>query len=196
MRDIEGDDGILESWNQAMKGQRLRKAVDSQSINITLLASTPMHDRLTFERSEAIKEKMDERLRAAGPGKLYEGWMDEIESKVAKYEGEQKEKRSLVAGSKRQGKIPISNRCVILLNTMICFYMVKRSSQRAGSSASGASRPQEQRTPFVTVRNSGRESPMIVDVDDDDLEPRKRHPEKNKRHTFRAQDNNCIIDLE
>ena len=86
MRDIEGEYSLVDSWNDALKNQRLRKAAQSQSIDITRLASTPMHDRLTFERSEAVQEKMEERLRIAEPGQLYQGWMAEIEDQIARQE--------------------------------------------------------------------------------------------------------------
>jgi len=86
MRDIDGDPAFVASWNEAMKNQRLKKAAESQSVDLTLLAKTPMHDRLTFERAQAVEEKMAERLRRAPPGKAYQGWMDEIERQVALHE--------------------------------------------------------------------------------------------------------------
>ncbi|KAH9988305.1 hypothetical protein BJV77DRAFT_1070141 [Russula vinacea] len=49
VREIDGDPAIVASWNEAMKSQRLKKAMESQSIDLISLASTPMHDRLTFE---------------------------------------------------------------------------------------------------------------------------------------------------
>jgi hypothetical protein len=79
MRDIEGDPAFVVSWNEAMKQQRLEKALESQSIDLELLASTPMHDRLTFERAQAVEEKMAERLRNGPPGKLYRDWMAEVD---------------------------------------------------------------------------------------------------------------------
>jgi hypothetical protein len=79
MRDIDGDPAFVVSWNEAMKNQRLEKALESQSIDLLQLASMPMHDRLTFERAQAVEEKMAERLRTGPPGKVYQGWMAEID---------------------------------------------------------------------------------------------------------------------
>jgi hypothetical protein len=78
MRDIEGDPAFVVSWNEAMKYQRLEKAQESQSIDLELLASMPMHDRLTFERAQAIEEKMAERQRN-GAANVYRGWMAEVD---------------------------------------------------------------------------------------------------------------------
>jgi hypothetical protein len=114
MRDIEGDSTLVESWEASMKEQRLRKAKESQSIDITLLASTPMHDRLTFERSEAVEEKMEERLRKDGPVKLYEGWMEEIDNQIAQHESARGEK-SGPSKSKKVTKMPSAGRCVYTL---------------------------------------------------------------------------------
>jgi len=88
MREIDGDPALVDSWNDAMKHQRLKKAAESQSIDLTLLASTPMHDRLTFERAQAVEEKMAESVRRGGgsPGKAYQGWMAEIDRQVAHHE--------------------------------------------------------------------------------------------------------------
>lgn len=94
--DVEANSTLIESWNDSRKDLRLRKAAESQSMDITLLASTPMHDRLTFESSEAVNEKMDERLRRAAPGKLYQGWTAEIENQVARQESEREEYFPLV----------------------------------------------------------------------------------------------------
>ena len=82
MRDIEGDPAFVVSWDEAMKEQRIQKARESQSIDLTQLASVPMHDRLTFERAQALEEKMDERLRNGAPGKVYQGWMAEVNPQV------------------------------------------------------------------------------------------------------------------
>jgi hypothetical protein len=92
MREIDDDPAWVTSWNEAMKNQRLQKAEESQSIDLTSLASTPMHDRLTFERAQAVEEKMDERLRKDPPGKTYQGWMAEIDRQTAHHEqrGEKK----------------------------------------------------------------------------------------------------------
>jgi len=97
MREIEGDPAFVASWNEAMKYQRVQKAAESQAIDLTLLASTPMHDRLTFERAEAVEEKMAERLRKGAPGKLYQGWMAETDRQVAHHEqrGERKPRKRL-----------------------------------------------------------------------------------------------------
>lgn len=79
MRDIDGDPAFVFSWNEAMKDQRLEKALESQSMDLMLLASMPMHDRLTYERAQAVEEKMAERLRNGPPGKVYQGWMAEVD---------------------------------------------------------------------------------------------------------------------
>lgn len=114
MRDIDGDSTLVESWEASLKEQRLRKAAESQSIDITLLASTPMHDRLTFERAEAVEEKMEERLRKDGPVKLYQNWMEEIENQIARHEGARGEKTS-PAKSKKVIRITTVGRCVYSL---------------------------------------------------------------------------------
>ena len=71
-----------------MKAQRIQKAVESRSIDLTLLAATPMHDRHTFERAQAVEEKAAERLRRSGgcAGKTYQGWMAEVDRQVAHHE--------------------------------------------------------------------------------------------------------------
>jgi hypothetical protein len=150
MRDIEGDSTLVESWNDSLKDQRLRKAAASQSIDITRLASTPMHDRLTFERSEAVQEKMEERLRIAEPGQLYQGWMTEIEDQIARQEsGRLGGEGSGPARSKKVNRIP----------------PVGREESYAESSRSVARR--EQRA--YTMQHSRRESPPFLGGDDDDL---------------------------
>lgn len=111
MRDIEGESPLVESWSASLKEQHLRKAAESQSIDLTLLASTPMHDRLTFERSEAVEEKMGERLRRDGHVKHYQGWMEEIENQVARHKGGRGDK-SGPAKSKQVIRIPPVSRCV------------------------------------------------------------------------------------
>lgn len=110
MRAIEADSPLVESWESSMKAQRLRKAAESQSIDLTLLASTPMHDRLTFERSEAVDEKMEERLRKDGPVNLYQGWMEEIEDKVAQHKGGRGDKSP--TKPKKVIRVPHVTRCV------------------------------------------------------------------------------------
>ena len=112
MRATDTDSFLVESWESAMKQQRLRKATESQSIDLTLLASTPMHDRLTFERSEAVDEKIEERLRKDGPVNLYQGWMEEIEDKVAQHKGGRGDKSP--TKSKKVIKIPHVTRCVYI----------------------------------------------------------------------------------
>jgi hypothetical protein len=82
MRDIEGDPAFVVSWNEAIKDQRLDKASESQSMDLISLASIPMHDRLTFESAQAVGEKMAERLQKGAPGKVYQGWMAEIDRQV------------------------------------------------------------------------------------------------------------------
>ncbi len=165
MRDVEGESTLVESWNDSLKKQHLRKAVESQSIDITLLASTPMHDRLTFERSEAVKEKMDERLRRAAPGTLYQGWMAEIDKQVARHESGRGEKSS--PAKLKRLRIPPVGRCVILLVATRSPFM-SGSTTREGSctesSRSVASRGQ--RAPIM--QKSGREPPPFVEGDDDD----------------------------
>jgi len=105
MRDIEGDSAFVFSWNEAMEVQRLEKALESQSIDITSLASTPMHDRLTFERAQAVEEKMAERLRKGAPGKLYQGWMAEVDRGVAHHQqrGEKNPSSSTVPRKRSRG---------------------------------------------------------------------------------------------
>ena len=104
MRDVEGDPAFVVSWNEAMKNQRLEKALESQSIDLVSLAATPMHDRLTFERAQAIEEKMAERLRKGAPGKVYQGWMAEIDRQVAHHQrrGEMNPSSSSTVPKKRK----------------------------------------------------------------------------------------------
>jgi len=66
----------------------VQKAAESQTVDLRLLASTPMHDRLTFERAQAVEEKAGERLRRNGgcAGKTYQGWMAEVDRQVAHHE--------------------------------------------------------------------------------------------------------------
>jgi len=86
-----------------MKHQRIQKAAGVQSVDLRLLASTPMHDRLTFERAQAVEEKMAERLRRNGgcAGKTYQGWMAEVDRQVAHHErgGERPSQSSLPSSS-------------------------------------------------------------------------------------------------
>jgi len=147
MRDIDGDSTLVESWEASLKEQRLRKAAESQSIDITLLASTPMHDRLTFERAEAVEEKMEERLRRDGPVKLYQNWMEEIENQIARHEGT------------REKTSPAKSKKVIKTTP------VGREASYAESSRSVASR--EQQTP--SMQNSRRASLSFVEGDDYDM---------------------------
>lgn len=102
MRDIEGDPAFVVSWNEAMKAQRLEKARESQSIDLELLASTPMHDRLTFERAQAVDEKMAERLRNGPPGKAYRGWMAEIDTRQRRGEKDASKSSSSTMPKKRR----------------------------------------------------------------------------------------------
>ena len=121
-----------------MKHQRLQKATESQSIDLNLLASTPIHDRLTFERAQAVEEKMAERSRRNGAcvGKTYQGWMAEIDRQVAHHERTGSEKQSqsqshslfsssssssLASSSattvpKKRGRQPSLDRCVWALS--------------------------------------------------------------------------------
>ncbi|KAH9053843.1 hypothetical protein EDB87DRAFT_1825401 [Lactarius vividus] len=151
MRDVEDESTLVESWNDSLQKQRLLKAVESQSIDITLLASTPIHDRLTFERSEAVKEKMYERVRRAAPGTLYQNWMAEIDNQVARHESERGEKGS-PAEPKKLGRLPP---------------LGSESTTREGSYA-GSSRSVASGTPIR--KNSGRKLPSFVEDDNDDLE--------------------------
>lgn len=98
MREVDGNPAFVTSWNESIKNQRLEKAIDSQSIDLTALASVPMHDRLTFECAQAVEEKMAERLRKGAPGKVYQGWVAEIDRQVAHHEerGEGKSSSSTV----------------------------------------------------------------------------------------------------
>jgi hypothetical protein len=120
MRDIEGDPAIIASWNEAMKNQRLEKAMETQSIDLMSLASTPMHDRLTFERAQAVEEKMGERLRKGvnAPDKVYHGWMAEIDRKVAHHERRGERNPPSSKNSSKKRKRPSLSRCVsIFRNT-------------------------------------------------------------------------------
>jgi hypothetical protein len=127
MRDDPTNPALFDSWNDAMKGQRQDKAAESQSIDLTLLASTPMHDRLTFECAQAVEEKMTERVRKGGSGsggsqgRMYQGWMAEIERQVMHHErGAEKQQppqplsrsRSSSSVPKKRSRPP-SDRCVI-----------------------------------------------------------------------------------
>jgi hypothetical protein len=118
MRDIEDDSALITSWNDAMKEQRRKAAAESQSIDLTPLATTPMHDRLTFERAQAVEEKMAERVGKSPQHKVYHGWMDEIERQVAVHErgggegGGGEKKSSGVVVPRKRGRAPSSNRCV------------------------------------------------------------------------------------
>ena len=125
MREIDGDPAFVASWNEAMKNQRLKKAAESQSIDLALLAKTPMHDRLTFERAQAVEEKMAERLRKGPPGKAYQGWMDEIERQVTLHEerGERNAPSSSTATSstvpQKRSRPPSLGRCVMLFEALL-----------------------------------------------------------------------------
>jgi hypothetical protein len=109
MREIDGDPAFVTSWNESIKNQRLQKATESQSIDLISLASTPMHDRLTFERAQGVEEKMAERLRKGAPGRVYQGWMAEIDRQVAHHE-ERGASSSTVP--KKRGRPPSLDRCV------------------------------------------------------------------------------------
>jgi len=86
-----------------MKEQRAHKAAETQAVDLVLLASTPMHDRLTFERAQAVEEKAGERLRRNGgcAGKTYQGWMAEVDRQVAHHErgGERASQQSFASPS-------------------------------------------------------------------------------------------------
>ena len=114
MREIEGDPAFVTAWNDAMAYQRVKKATESQSIDLLSLASTPMHDRLTFERAQAVEEKMAERLRKGPAGKVYQGWMAEIDRKIAHHEerGERKASSSTMPRKRNREPSPSLSRCV------------------------------------------------------------------------------------
>jgi hypothetical protein len=95
----------ITSWNEKMKGQHLQKAEESQSIDITALALTPMHDRLTFERAQAVEEKMDK-----GSVKSHQGWMAEVKQVAAKHES-CKEHEPSTSSTVRDRSSPLT-RCV------------------------------------------------------------------------------------
>ncbi len=114
MRDFEGDPAFVVSWNEAMKYQRLEKARESQSIDITQLATTPMHDRLTFERAQAVEEKMAERRRKGAPGKVYQGWMAEIDRQVAHHQRRGENNPSSSTMPKKRRREPSLDRCVCI----------------------------------------------------------------------------------
>jgi len=136
MRDIEGDPAFVVSWNEAMKHQRLDKASESQPIDIMQLASVPMHDRLTFERAQAVEEKMAKRLQKGAP-KVYQGWMAETERQVphALRRGEKSSSFSAVTVPKKRSREPSLRRYVCALwsftplhplffkKMLICSYM-------------------------------------------------------------------------
>lgn len=113
MREIDGDPAFVTTWNDAMAYQRVKKAAESQSIDLLSLASTPMHDRLTFERAQAVEEKMAERLRKGPAGKVYQGWMAEIDRKIAHHEerGERKASSSTLLRKRNREPSPSLNRC-------------------------------------------------------------------------------------
>ncbi|KAI9463393.1 hypothetical protein F5148DRAFT_197179 [Russula earlei] len=99
MRSIDGDPALVASWNEATRAQRRERAAASQSMDLRLLASTPAHDRLTFERAQAAEEKAAERARTGPPGKLYRGWMAEIDRQAASHD----ERRGRGRGGERGG---------------------------------------------------------------------------------------------
>jgi hypothetical protein len=148
MRDIEGDPAFVVSWNEAMKHQRLDKASESQPIDIVQLASIPMHDRLTFERAQAVEEKMAERLQKGAP-KVYKGWMAEIERQVPyrPRRGEKSSSSSTVP--KKRSREPSLRRYVLCtleltpfaltLKNCLCSYSSARDLSHAESSRSAAS---------------------------------------------------------
>ena len=113
---------VVDSWNLAMKDQPVKKTAESQSIDLGLLASTPMYDRWTFERAQAVEEKMAERLRRSGgcAGKTYQDWMAEVDRQVAHHErrGERQPQSfspspsSPSATPKKRGRPPSFDRCV------------------------------------------------------------------------------------
>jgi hypothetical protein len=123
MRDIDGDPAFVVSWNEAMKYQRLDKAAESQSIDLLSLASIPMHDRLTFERAQAVEEKMAERLQKGPPGKVYRGWMAEVDRQAA-HPPRRGETNTATASSsstvpKKRTRVPSLRRYVCALEFMV-----------------------------------------------------------------------------
>jgi hypothetical protein len=135
MRNIEGDPAFVASWDEAMKYQRLKKAAESQAVDLTLLASTPMHDRLTFERAEAVEEKLAEQMRQGGPSKFYKGWMEEIERTVAHLEqlGE-----SEPHTSRKRHNRPSQSRCVMLCGVILSLALKGEQFDREGPNAEGS----------------------------------------------------------
>jgi hypothetical protein len=119
MRDIEGDPAFVVSWNEAIKYQRVEKASESQSIDLMPWASIPMHDRLTFERAQAAKEKMTERLRKGAPDKVYQGWKAEIDRQVSHHQrrGEKNNSSSSTVPKKRSRE-PSLRRYVCALGSL------------------------------------------------------------------------------
>jgi histone-lysine N-methyltransferase SUV39H len=151
MRDIEGDPAIIASWNEAMKNQRLEKAMETQSIDLMSLASTPMHDRLTFERAQAVEEKMGERLRKGvnAPDKVYHGWMAEIDRKVAHHERRGERNPPSSKNSSKKRKRPSLNRV--------------REASHAESSRSAASR--KRRIPVAQDNDGETSTASDSDID-------------------------------
>jgi len=115
MRNIEGDPAFVTSWNEAMKNQRFEKARESQSIDIMSLASTPIHDRLTFEHAQAVEEKMAERRRKGAPGKVYQGWMAEVDRQVVHHQQRGEKNSSSSTVPKKRSREPSLGRCVCVL---------------------------------------------------------------------------------
>lgn len=155
MRDIEGDPAFVVSWNEAMKHQRLDKASESQPIDIIQLASIPMHDRLTFERAQAVEEKMAERLQKDAP-KVYKGWMAEIDGQ-APHPPRRGEKGISSSSSstvpKKRNREPSLRR-----------YSSAREVPHAESSRSAAA-SQKQKRPFSVTWDNVGETSTVSDGD-------------------------------
>ncbi|KAI9508501.1 hypothetical protein F5148DRAFT_1149001 [Russula earlei] len=86
MRLIDGDPALVASWNKATRAQQQERVAASHSMDLWLLASMLAHDRLMFEHMQATEEKVAERVCTGLPGKLYRGWMAEIDQQVASHD--------------------------------------------------------------------------------------------------------------
>jgi hypothetical protein len=171
MRGIEGDPAFVVSWNEAIKDQRLDKASESQSMDLISLASIPMHDRLTFERAQAVGEKIAERLQKGAPGKVYQGWMAEIDRQVPHPPRRGVKNTSSSTVPKKRSREPSLRRYVCALRSLhlllpLFFKCLCSSSAReapyAESSRSAASR---KRRISVTWDIAGEETSTASDGD-------------------------------
>jgi hypothetical protein len=183
MRDIGGDPAFVKGWDDAMKHQRIQKAAESQSIDLTLLASTPMHNRLTFERAEAVEEKMAERLRQGGSSKFYHGWMEEIDHLVAQHEQEEGQPHS---APNRPNRMPSQLRCVVLCRVVLIPVLKREQYDREGSYAGGSgSRSAASRARVLSLRTRNMQGESVPNTLDDnnsgDVSPKTSGRQKSRK---------------